>query len=135
MAILTGRYGKISYDPTGTGTPPPVEVLSLNKWALSEETEYEDVSCFGDPNRVYVPGLIDIGGTVEGFWNSAELTLWDAAIAPTPGILELMPNRNEATFKWSGKAYMDASIDCTLSAPKVTGNFKAAAAWTTPGTP
>lgn len=131
MAILTGRYGTVSYDPTGATTVVPV--ISLNTWKLSEETEYEDVTCFGDTNKVYVPGLIDISGELTGFWNSAELTLWKAAIAPTPGTLELLPNSTETTFKWSGLAYLDASIDCSLEAPKVTSKFKAAGAWTTPG--
>lgn len=133
MSILTGRYGKVLYDPTGAGGVGLVAIISLNNWKLSEKTDYEDVSCFGDTNKVYVPGLIDISGDLGGFWNSEELTLWQAAIAPTPGLLALRPNENEATFEWSGLAYIDADIDCTLQAPKVSGSFKAAGPWTTPG--
>jgi hypothetical protein len=119
MAIKTGRYGKVLWDPTGTGT-------------LASETEMEDVSCFGDLNRVYVPGLKDVKGTVGGFWNSAELALWDAADAGAPGTLELQPNSQESTFKFSGLAYLNASIDCSLSAPTVTGTWAAAGPWAFP---
>lgn len=133
MSIKTGRYGKVLWDPTGATTT--VQIISLNGWKLSEETEMEDVSCFGDINKVYVPGLKDLGGTVEGFWNSAELALFKAADSPTPGTLELQPNSTEATYKWSGLAYLDASIDCTLKAPKVSGNWKAAGPWTIPAGP
>lgn len=132
MAIKTGRYGSVKYDPTGAGGATLVEVISLNKWKLDMKTDFEDVTCFGDTNKVYVPGLIDISGTVEGFWNSAELALFEAAVSPTPGKLELTPNTTESTFKWSGLAYLDASIDCSLSAPKVTGNIRAAGPWSIP---
>lgn len=135
MPILTGRYGKISYDPTGAGGATLAEIVSMDTWTLSEEQEFEDVTCFGDGNRVYIPGLIDLSGELTGKWNSDEVTLWEAALAPTPGLLSLLPNETEPTFKWEGKAYLDASIDCSLSAPKVSSNFRAAATWITPGNP
>jgi hypothetical protein len=131
MSIKTGRYGKVSWDPAGGSTL--VQIVSINAWKGSFKTEYEDVSCFGDSNRVYIPGLMDISGTFEGFWNSAELALFKAAMSPTPGTLQLMPNTTEAGFVWQGPAYMDADIDCSLDAPKVTGEFKAAGSWTVPG--
>jgi hypothetical protein len=130
--IKTGRYGSVKYDPTGAGGATLVDVVSLNAWTLEMKTDYEDVTCFGDTNKVYVPGLIDMSGSVEGFWNSDELTLFEAAVAPTPGMLELAPNSTEPTFKWSGLAYLDASIDCSLEAPKVSGEWKAAGPWTIP---
>lgn len=127
--IKTGRYGTVKWDPTGAGGATLVVVASLNAWKLSQKTDYEDVTCFGDPNKVYVPGMPDMSGTVSGFWNSEDPTLFEAASAPTPGMLELAPNSTEATFKWSGLAYMDAEIDATLSAPKITGSWKAAGPW------
>jgi hypothetical protein len=130
MAILSGRYGEVRWDPTGVG--PGTPIISLNAWKASFKTEYEDVSCFGNDNRVYLPGLRDAKGSVEGFYDSADLTLFDAAVATTPGMLELVPNKTEATFYWSGLAYMDAEIDASLKAPKVTGEWVAAGNWTGP---
>jgi hypothetical protein len=132
MAILSGRTGVISYDPTGIGGAGLVPLISVNTWTLSQETEYEDVSCYGDTNRVYLPGLADLSGELSGFWNADDVTLWQAASAPTPGWLKLQPNDVEPDA-WQGLAYLDASIDCSLAAPKVSGNFKAAGSWTTPG--
>jgi len=131
MAIKTGRYGKVSWDPAGGSAL--VEIISLNAWTLNEETEMEDVSCFSDQNRVYVPGLKDLKGDLGGFWNSQELTLWKAADSGTPGTLQLMPNNTEPGYFWKGLAYMNASIDCSLAAPTVTGTWAAAASWTVPG--
>jgi hypothetical protein len=132
MAILSGRFGQIFYDPTGAGGATLVEVISLNHWTLDQAVDYEDVTCFGDVNRVYVPGLPDASGSVEGFFNSAELTIWDAVMAPTPGLLKLVPNRNEALFFWTGLAYMNASIDVDLAVPKVAGEWRAAGPWSGP---
>jgi hypothetical protein len=131
--IQTGRYGTVKYDPAAV---TPVVVASLNGWKLSLKTDYEEVTCFGDSNKVYVPGLKDVSGTLSGFWDSDDTTLVDAADATTPGLLELAPNSSalESAFKWSGLAYMDADIDCSLSAPKLSGTFKAAGPWTRAGT-
>lgn len=129
MAILSGRYGKVAYDPTGVGTP--AEIISINQFQMSQKTDQIEVTCFGDLNKVYVPGMKDISGSFAGFWNSTELTLWEAVDAATPGLLELTPNRNEPEFNWSGLAYLDADIDTSVNdAPKVTGNFRAAGPWT-----
>jgi len=130
MAIKTGRYGQVKYSPDGIAAA--VEIISLNAWTASFKTEYEDVSCFSDENRVYIPGLRDSKGSLSGYWNSAELTLFDAAIATVPGELELVPNSSEPLFYWKGLAYMDAEIDCSLAAPKVSGEWVAAGPWVGP---
>ena len=130
MAILTGRNGAIRYSPDGVAAA--TEVISINAFKADFSTEFEDVSCFGDENRVYIPGMRDVKGEVSGFWNSAELTLFDATTQDTPGKLELVPNETEPTFFWSGLAYLDASIDASLKAPKISGKFVAAGPWAFP---
>lgn len=134
MAINPGRTGVISYDPTGVGTTV-TPIASMNAWSLDASTEMEDVSCYGDANRVYLPGLRDTQGEIGGFFNAADLTLWEATVATTPGWLELKPNSTDAAAVWEGKAWIDASIDCTMAAPKVSGKFYAAGPWTFPNTP
>jgi len=123
MAIISGRNGQVLWDPAGT---TPVEIISLNAWTADFKTEYEDVTCFGDVNRVYIPGMKDAGGTLGGFFNSVELALFEAAEQDTPGLLKLVPSSTEPLVFWTGPAYMDASIDASLSAPKLSGTWKAA---------
>jgi hypothetical protein len=128
MAIKSGRDGQVLYDALGV---TPVLILSLNKWKLSQKTDKINVTCFGDQNKVYVPGMADVSGTISGFWNSVERTLFTAAQATAPGLLELVPNSNEPTFKWSGLAYLNADIDTAVEgAPAVAGEFMAAGPWT-----
>jgi hypothetical protein len=128
MAILSGRNGVVKYDAAGT---TPVEIISVNNFKISWKTPKQDVSCFGDPNKVYVPGLPDVQGTLAGFWNSADTTMFEAALADTPGLLELTPNDTEPLFKFSGLAYLDADLDVKVdSAPTVSGTWMAAGPWT-----
>jgi len=132
MSILAGRYGQVAFDSGPASPVNPQVIASINTWKLSLKTNYEDVSCFGDTNKVYVPGLRDISGSYGGFWNSAELTPIHASNLTTPGYLQLTPNSNEPTFLFGGLAYLDADIDCSMSAPKITGSFVAAGPWVTP---
>lgn len=132
MSIKTGRYGFVKWDATPASPENPTEIASLNSWKLSMKTDYAEVTCFGDTNKVWVPGLPDISGSVGGFWNSDNVVLFDAVKSATPGFLVLGPNSNEASFLFEGLAYIDADIDCSLAAPKVSGSFKAAGPWTTP---
>jgi len=128
--IKTGRYGQVLWDPAGVVPGTPTEIISINNWKLSLKTDRIDVSCFGDVNRVYVPGLKDISGSLAGFWNSEELALVEAADQETPGLLKLVPNTTEPTFFWSGLAYMDADIDTSVDgAPALSGTFSAAGPW------
>jgi hypothetical protein len=132
--IKSGRNGKVSWDPTGAGGVTLVPVLSLNKWKLSLKTNKIDVTCFGDVNNVYVPGMKDIDGSVSGFWNSEELALFEATSAVSPGQLELVPDTTDGpTFVFKGLAYLDADIDTDVAgAPAVSGTVLAAGPWSIP---
>lgn len=131
MSIKTGRYGTVKYDAAAGSPLTLVDLISINAWKLSLKTDYEDVTCFGDLNKVYVPGLKDVSGSIAGFWNSSSTVLFDATDAPTPGWLELAPNSTEATFNFSGLGYLDADIDCSAKgAPKISGSIHAAGPWT-----
>lgn len=126
--ILAGRNGVVMYDAAGI---TPVELLSINEFKISFKTPKTKVTCFGDQNEVYVPGLPDVQGTLNGYWNSADVTLFEAAIATVPGLLKLIPNDTEPTFFFTGKAYLDADLDVKVDgAPTVTGTWMAAGPWT-----
>jgi hypothetical protein len=82
-------------------------------------------------------GLKDISGSVGGFWNSDELTLFRAVDATDPGMLQLIPNFNDETGSplvvpaFEGLAYLDVDIDTDVEgAPKISGSFVAAGDWT-----
>lgn len=128
MSIKSGRYGTVKWDPAGV---TPVLLVALNGWKLSLKEDFDEVTCFGDTNKVWVPGLPDISGSLTGFWDASNVQIFQATRASSPGLLELAPNSNEPTYKFYGSAYLDADLDCSAKgAPKVSSNFRAAGSWT-----
>lgn len=126
--IFSGRYGSVKYDPAGVS---PVLLIALNAWKASFKTPKSKVTCFGDLNEVYVPGLPDVNGSIGGFWDSTNVVLFAATRATTPGMLELCPNTNEPTYKFSGLAYLDCDLDVKVDGPPtVSGTWMAAGTWT-----
>ncbi len=134
--IRSGRNGAVKWDPTGAGGVTAVALVSIKSFQLSLATEKINVSCFGDQNRVYIPGLRDISGQLGGFWNSEDMSLVEATELVAPGFLELVPDTTDGTpaaYSFSGLAYMDAEINTDVEgAPEMTGTFMAAGSWTMP---
>lgn len=138
--IKTGRYGRVRYNAAGAVSPPAlVSLIGLDSWSLSLKQDYEEVTQFGDSNKVYVPGMQDISGSVSGHLDGTDLTLVQASHAATPGMLELAYNTTDligsppAALTFSGLSYLDAEINTAVAkAPTVNASFRAAASWTLP---
>lgn len=137
--ILSGRDGLVKWDPTGAGGATAVALASISGFTLSMKVEKIPVSAFQDTNRVYVPGLPDISGSLTGWYNSDDLALFEAARASAPGFLELIPHTSEtsgtpaAPLMFSGPAYLDGEIDTNVDgAPSISGEIVAAGSWNIP---
>jgi hypothetical protein len=130
---IHGRHGSIEIGSPG------VIVGSVTKWTLNQARDYVDVTCFGDNNKVYVPGLRDISGTLNfvydlnpGSPSSGQSEgLFDAAESETPVTIKLVPNTLDTSHYWKGPGYLDlATIDVDVKgAVTGTSNFKASGAW------
>lgn len=138
MAIKTGRYGRVRYNAAGS-SPSLLTIAALDSWKLSLKQDFEDVTSFQDTNKVYVPGMMDISGSMSGHLDATDLVLVAASHAATPGILELIHNTLDTvgsplnTVTFSGLAYLDTDIDTGVrNAPKMTSNFRAAGSWVLP---
>jgi hypothetical protein len=137
--ILSGRNGLVKWDPAGGAGAAAAAIISIKAFTVSMKTEKINVTCFQDQNRVYVPGLPDISGTLTGFWNSADMSLVHAARATTPGWLVLIPNTTDMSatpsepHAFEGLAYLDAEINTDVEgAPELSGNILAAGPWEFP---
>lgn len=127
-----GYKGQVKMDSAGGPLPgTPVEVADLNAWTLDMARDQVDVSAFGDLNKQYVLGLMDVKGTYGGWWNSASSpALFQVARGDVPVILNLVPTRDEAAFFFAGLAYLDASIDVGSGGGiSISGNYVAAGDW------
>lgn len=138
--IRSGRNGEVKWDPAGGAGAAAEALASIKAFTVSMKTEKINVSCFQDQNRVYVPGMPDISGSLTGFFNSADLALIAAARATTPGYLILIPDTTDldtgvppVPFAFEGLAYLDAEINTDVEgAPELTGQILAAGPWTFP---
>lgn len=125
---MAGDRGQIKLDPTG-GTSV-VTVASLNKWSLNMSKGMYDVTSFNDPNKVYVPGLPDISGSLSGFWDATDRTLFTVALGVVAAFLNLIPTTLAPTYLFKGLAWLDCSIDVgSGGAVTIKGSFKAAGPW------
>lgn len=125
---IAGDRGQLKADPAGGAAV--VTVASINKWSLSLAKEYYKTTAFGDSNQVYVPGLPDISGSIGGFWDKTDRSLFTIALGSVAPYLHLVPNTLDPTYLFRGLAWLDASIDVGQGgAVTLGGNFKAAGPW------
>lgn len=129
---IHGKNGLISMDPLGAEAVAPV--ASLNKWDLNLDTEKVRVTCFEDPNHVYVQGRPDVKGTYAGDFDPADgLIIFDMASGDAKPTLHLTPTTLVPTVMFGGRALMDAKITVDANgAVTVGGAFVAAGPWTLP---
>jgi hypothetical protein len=121
MSKLHGKNGSIYINGT--------KVTNKTEWALNMARDYADVSTFRDANKVYAAGLMDISGTFAGLLDVGG----DLSVSSNDGVAYTVALYAEdgVSLIATGPAFVDASVTVSVSdAVRVTGNFKAAGAWT-----
>jgi hypothetical protein len=137
-----GKNGAIYFAPI-TGTDPdtwtvgtPVKVAVKNEWTLSLNRDYVDATVFGDTNKTYLVGLKDISGTFAGLLDtSGDLIVANSSTDAVYVYLYADDVSSPQVLVAHGAGLVDAAIQASnTDAVRVTGNFRAAAAWTIPAT-
>lgn len=127
MARYAGRKGVVYISTTLAGS---ASLITLAQWTLNKTTDKIDVTSFGDANKVYVQGLPDVAGTLNGFWDHSDTKLFAAADSADGCKLYLYMSSDAATLYFYGPAWLDASIDVGVAAAvSVSANFAAAGSW------
>lgn len=133
---IHGRHGRVEL---GIGSPLTL-LGSIKSFTLNQARDYVDVTAFEDTNKVYVPGLRDISGTIA-FWYALELAsspvagdteaLFEAAEGDVPVTLRLTPSSLDLGRNWEGPAYLDLATITVDVSGAVNGSsaFKASGAW------
>jgi len=128
MALYHGRRGLAYIGTTGAGTA--TSVASLTSWTLDAPSDLVDVTAFGDSNKSYVMGIKDCTGSLEGWWDDAVDTLWDASSSAAAVPMYLYPSSLVLTKYWYGKAFLDFSINVGVGdAVKISGKWAANGSW------
>src|SRR6476619_7514757 len=100
MSRYHGNKGGVYMSTTGAGVAGPV--LSLTGWTLDLATDKVEVTSLGDVNKTYVQGLRDVKGTLTGFFDNADTTLFAASDSTTGVNLYLYPTSTVPTAYWAG---------------------------------
>lgn len=106
---IHGRNGRL-YVGLASDTAVASPITYKNKWTISATTDKVDVTAFGDSNKVYVAGLADASGTVDGFYDTLGDDLYTAAQDGLARKFYLYPTTADATY-WFGTAFFDFSAD------------------------
>jgi hypothetical protein len=132
---ISGRYGLIKMDPTGVGTAAAVAVASMNKWDLDLSKEKFKVTCFQDPNHIYVDGFPDIKGSYSGLYDPADgLVIFDVIFGSVKPYVELLPDSNTPLVLFGGIALLDGKIAVDGNGTVgISGSITAAGPWVIPG--
>lgn len=126
---LHGKNGAIYFNgPKGSGT----KVANKVEWTLNLNRDYVDATVFGDTNKTYLVGLKDIQGTFNGLLDtSGDLVVNATDLDAVPIYLYGDDRTSFEVLIASGPGLIDASITASnTDAIRVSGNFRAAGAWT-----
>jgi hypothetical protein len=128
MAKYHGKRGVVYMSVSGSTTATNLGALS--SWDLNMATDTVEVTSFGDANKTYVQGLPDLSGSMSGFFEDSQDTLFDAAASADGVKIYLYPSSDAPTIYWYGPAWVDASISTGVSAAiTVSANFRANGSW------
>jgi hypothetical protein len=132
---ISGRYGQIKLDPTGVGTAAAAAVASMNKWDLDLSKEKFKVTCFGDPNHIYVDGFPDIKFSYGGLYDPADgLVIFDVIFGTVKPYIELIPDSNTPLVLFGGIGLIDGKVSVDGNGVvSIGGSGVAAGPWVIPG--
>ncbi len=126
MARIHGRNARIMVGIASGGSAEAVAFQA--KWSLDFSTDDDEVTAFGDVNKVYVAGLPDASGSFNGFYDDSTAQLYTAAQDGVARKVYLYPNFTGTPGQyWFGTGLFDFAVEIGVGeSAKVSGNFKAA---------
>jgi hypothetical protein len=129
LARYSGRKGLVYLSTSGTAAATSFTPISA--WTLDAATDRQEVTAFGDANKVYIQGLQNVQGTFTGFFDDTTSANLFTAAASADGVkLYLYPSSDAITKYAYGPAWLDASINVSVGgAITVNGSFAASGSW------
>jgi hypothetical protein len=117
-----GRNGRVYFgvaSSAAAASPLPFQA----SWTINQATDKQEVTAFGDQNKVFVAGLPDSSGDFGGFIDDATSQTFVAALDGQPRNWYLYPDVTNFpnNWYWFGQVLADASSDGAVGGPV---NFK-----------
>lgn len=120
MARRHGRNGRVYLGLTTAAAASSLPFQA--SWSINMNVDKQDVTAFGDGNKVYVAGLPDASGDFSGFMDDVTSQTYIAAIDGLARNFYLYPDvTNAPNVYWFGTVLPDFSADGAIGGPI---NFK-----------
>ena len=127
MARISGKNGRLYAAINSGGTAEPIAFI--NSFSLQATQDRQEVTAFGDTNKVYVTGFSDAQGSFSGFWDDATRQLYTAAVDGVARSWYWYPDTTSTSRYWFGTAFFDFTIEENLSGGvTISGSWAAATA-------
>ena len=116
MVRRHGRNGQVYMGVTNGAAASPMAFQA--SWSINMVTDKQDVTAFGDGNKVYVAGLPDSSGDFSGFWDDSTSQTYIAAVDGLARNFYLYPNATtDPNIYWFGTVLPDFSADGAVAGP------------------
>lgn len=126
-----GRNARVLVDVSSAGTGSASIISSKNKWSLDQTADTFEVTAFEDTSKTYVVGLADAKGSIDGFWDSADNTVYNVIGSSVARKLYIYPDISNNTGSYFAcTAFFSAKADGDV---KAAVNFSLAWSAATPG--
>jgi len=120
VARRHGRNGQVYLGLTSGAAASALPFQA--SWSINMNVDKQDVTAFGDGNKVYVAGLPDASGDFSGFMDDATSQTYIAAVDGLARNFYLYPDAtNSPSVYWFGTVLPDFSADGAIAGPV---NFK-----------
>ncbi len=128
MARYSGRSGRVYMSTSAAGTATPT--VSIAHWELDMTTNTSNVTSFEDLNNQYVQDKPDLKGTISGFWNDTDSTLFTARNSLTPCNAYFYANTSAASKYAYGPIWLSIKMTTPVSGGvTISGTFVAGGDW------
>lgn len=111
-------------------TTQPVRLPKMTEWTLEMTAPDIDITNFDSTNQEFLKGWPARRGTLAGFWQDADDTLFQAAESENGAYLYLYLTARYTGHYWWGPVNVDASVRANVAeAGRVTANYNASGTW------
>lgn len=92
-------------------------IAYLSDWTITFAVDQPEVTAFGDLNKIYVSGLPDASGTLNGFFDDQSRQIYTAARDGVARNFYLYPNQiTDPLMYWFGQILPDFEVDGGIAA-------------------
>lgn len=128
MAKYSGRNALMYVSSSAAGAA--AALLKLTEWTLDSKKTMGDATSFDDTNKTYVEGKPDMVGTLAGFWDDTDDSLYEAAESTDGVRMYLYPSSQTLAKYFYGPAIIDFNISVPVDGPiAVGGSWAATGVW------